>query len=266
MTDGTHDTGNGPVLPSADAGPRRWGVLGSFAWAVLSIVLALIAEAIAVGIWAFRVGYRSAREGRSPDLDTEFFEKLATSGDVTSLSQFLGTPVGLLVIWTAVRLRKGSTFQEYLGWRDPGGQALIFWSFAALFCALATDVVGQVLEVDMGGAQLVEEVQSAEWGWMLVVAVVVLAPLSEETLFRGFLFEPLRASVAGPVATVLLTASIWTFIHVQYDFPTLCSLFLLGVLLGTARVRTNSLVVPLVMHGCWNAGALAAAWLIASSP
>lgn len=84
--------------------------------------------------------------------------------------------------------------------------------------------------------------------WMIWVALLIGAPLFEEALFRGFLFKGLEASVIGPIGAVLLTASLWAAIHIQYDLYEIGSIFCLGLLIGAARVITASIVVPLALH------------------
>jgi len=56
---------------------------------------------------------------------------------------------------------------------------------------------------------------------------------------------------------VLLTAVIFTGLHVgQYAAWDLGFLLVFGVALGIGRVRTGSLVVPIVMHASMNLAAL----------
>ena len=83
---------------------------------------------------------------------------------------------------------------------------------------------------------------------MIWVAVIIAAPLFEETFFRGFLFKGFESSFMGPIGAVLVTAGLWAVIHLQYDAYGMASIFLFGLLLGAARVFTASLLVPLGLH------------------
>jgi membrane protease YdiL (CAAX protease family) len=88
--------------------------------------------------------------------------------------------------------------------------------------------------------------------WMLWLAVVVAAPLFEEMFFRGFLLKGLAASFLGPIGAVAATSGLWAVLHLQYDLYDIANIFCLGLLLGTARLVTGSLFVPLMLHAITN--------------
>lgn len=75
----------------------------------------------------------------------------------------------------------------------------------------------------------------------------LLAPLCEEAFFRGYLLGALAPY--GRRAAVLATALLFALMHMgQGMLP--CAL--LGVLLGALTLRTDSLLAPLLVHGCYN--------------
>jgi membrane protease YdiL (CAAX protease family) len=82
--------------------------------------------------------------------------------------------------------------------------------------------------------------------------VVVLAPLNEELFFRGFLFAGISRSRLGGAGAILLTALLWAVIHIQYDWYGVSNIFVIGLLLGYARWKTDSIVPPILMHGLMN--------------
>ena len=83
---------------------------------------------------------------------------------------------------------------------------------------------------------------------LLWITVIVIAPVLEELLFRGVLFEAVRRSRFGPTAALLLTALAWTLVHVQYELFDRGIVFAAGILLGTARMKTRSLYTTMAMH------------------
>ncbi len=88
---------------------------------------------------------------------------------------------------------------------------------------------------------------------LLWFALVVAAPVFEEVLFRGFLYEGLRRTRIGAMGTIVVTTLLWTLLHVgQYDQYFLTLIALIGILLGLARERTGSLYVPLAIHAVNN--------------
>jgi membrane protease YdiL (CAAX protease family) len=90
---------------------------------------------------------------------------------------------------------------------------------------------------------------------LLWLAIVVAAPVAEEFIFRGFLFTGLRGlGLSGwrNLAAVVATAGVWAGIHFQYDAFGVASVFLGGLLLGYARLRTGSLWLCIVLHAIMN--------------
>ena len=55
---------------------------------------------------------------------------------------------------------------------------------------------------------------------------MIVAPISEEIAFRGFLFRGLSASWLGVSGTLIATSAAWAAMHVQYDAFTLAQIFL----------------------------------------
>jgi membrane protease YdiL (CAAX protease family) len=51
---------------------------------------------------------------------------------------------------------------------------------------------------------------------------------------------------------VLLTTVAWASLHIQYCLFQISTIFLVGLTLGYARIRTGSLAVPLAMHAVNN--------------
>jgi membrane protease YdiL (CAAX protease family) len=78
----------------------------------------------------------------------------------------------------------------------------------------------------------------------------VLAPLFEETLFRGVLL-PVLGQRLGGLGAVLASAAVFALAHLSLG--ELVPLFVLGVGLGLLRWRTGRLAPGVFMHGFWNA-------------
>jgi uncharacterized protein len=98
---------------------------------------------------------------------------------------------------------------------------------------------------------------------LLVVATVALAPLVEETVFRGLLFQSVRRKF-GLAAGMVVSALVFAYIHVELlgNPPAMVSLVVLGLWLAGALHRTGSLLVPMIAHGTYNGLVLAAVALM----
>jgi hypothetical protein len=91
--------------------------------------------------------------------------------------------------------------------------------------------------------------------WLLVLGVGVMAPILEELIFRGFLLKEFSYTFLGTKGAVLVTSLIWAIIHSQYDMVYLAIIFVTGLILGTARVLSHSMLVPITMHILFNVSA-----------
>jgi membrane protease YdiL (CAAX protease family) len=85
-----------------------------------------------------------------------------------------------------------------------------------------------------------------------VLAVCILGPIAEELIFRGFLYTRLVGTRLGVAGSVVLLAAVWAAIHTSYSGGVVALIFVDGLLLGAARYRSGSLIVPILMHVVWN--------------
>ena len=128
------------------------------------------------------------------------------------------------------------------------GQALGYGAATAAGRGTADGVAG-LLDMD-----------SATFAALLVVTAV-LAPILEETVFRGFLLPSLTKWVPTPAA-VTLSALAFASAHLSVrDFP---QLFAFGLVLGTTYSRSRNLLTPMLMHGAWNGSVLVVLYYLAT--
>lgn len=90
-----------------------------------------------------------------------------------------------------------------------------------------------------------------------LVTVILLAPIAEETLFRGFLQSYLRQKVGSKIA-IFLTAFIFAFFHFSLgqgisNLPIVVSLFVFASFLGFLYEKERSLAAPIFLHMLFNA-------------
>ncbi|WCJ19136.1 CAAX amino terminal protease family protein [Euphorbia peplus] len=81
----------------------------------------------------------------------------------------------------------------------------------------------------------------------------VLAPILEETLFRGFFMTSLTKWVPTPIS-VVISAAVFAIAHLTPgEFP---QLFVLGLTLGFSYAQTRNLLTPITVHAFWNSGVI----------
>ena len=92
---------------------------------------------------------------------------------------------------------------------------------------------------------------SHKWAYAAnFVVIVLVAPLIEETVFRGFGMSAIAPRL-GPAAAVGLTAIAWGLAHgLVAGLPILVAF---GVILGVVRLRTGSVLPGMLTHATFNA-------------
>jgi uncharacterized protein len=83
----------------------------------------------------------------------------------------------------------------------------------------------------------------------LFIGIVIVAPVCEEFIFRGFYYG-IGKRFLGPVPAGFLTALLFAASHL--NLAGLASLFVLAVCFTLAYERTGSLLVPICMHALFN--------------
>jgi HAD superfamily hydrolase (TIGR01509 family) len=173
-------------------------------------------------------------------------------GLFVALATCASMPVAVGLVWLFASLRKGISVKEYLALKPLSWRAAARWCVALVGLVVLSDGLRILLHRPIVPDVMVQTYQTAGFPPLLWLAVVVAAPLGEETLFRGFLFKGILHSRLGGAGAVFLTALIWAVIHRQYDLFDKANIFAAGLLFGYARLRTNSIHSGLLMHGLMN--------------
>lgn len=85
--------------------------------------------------------------------------------------------------------------------------------------------------------------------WLMALAAVLVAPLCEELLFRGYLY-PVAKKFTGPWLAACSSALFFAAAH--GNLSALLPLFLFGLLLVWIYEKTGSLWAPIAVHFCFN--------------
>ncbi len=83
----------------------------------------------------------------------------------------------------------------------------------------------------------------------MLIAAVIIAPIGEELLFRGFLYPALKSSM-GKWGAILLSSFMFGAVHMALVQTLLLSVF--GVILCLAYERAKSIWLPIVLHALFN--------------
>ncbi len=225
------------VFPDPNAPARPWGLLATLGLSLLIwYTLELLQAAMGFSLDRVLIGLRL--------VDAAQNTQALSFALITCITTVL---CGALVI-AAAGLRDGIDIRRYLGLGPVPGKLLLRWLVAAAVIVAQTDLVLYLVKGELLSADLVEVYRSVQSPVLFWFALVVATPIFEELLFRGFVFEGIRASRLGNVGAVAITALAWTWIHNEFDPLEFTIIFIIGVMLGIARLRTGSVLVTIAMH------------------
>jgi membrane protease YdiL (CAAX protease family) len=90
-----------------------------------------------------------------------------------------------------------------------------------------------------------------------VLCAVVLAPVMEEIVFRGFLYRGWSRSAVGVAGAIVLTSALWALMHTRLGTGGMAIMFGVGLMLGTVRWLSGSTTLVIGIHAINNVHALA---------
>ncbi len=181
-------------------------------------------------------------------------------------------PSWFYIYWFAFR-RKKIRLLSGLKLAEPGSMvARIFVGIATWMAAVPVVLVAFVISSVVFGTHgsqspvltiLFQVARSANLPAIVLfyLSLAVLAPLCEEPLFRGLLYQSLRSRI-GVAGGAIISAFLFAVLHL--DPGGLLPLFALGLVLAIVFEKTGSLVPSIIAHGLWN-GANFTMSLLASS-
>lgn len=122
----------------------------------------------------------------------------------------------------------------------------------------AAGLVAAVLALFLSGALRYGDQAGTAGGWIATVAaqaaLFTIAALAEEALFRGYAFQVL-ARVGGPAVAIVVSSVLFALAHganPSVGIFALINIFLAGILLAIAYLRTFSLWFATAVHMGWN--------------
>ena len=165
-----------------------------------------------------------------------------------NLVGFFAMPVAIFfILW---RMKKRKIPLSELGSLEIQRKPLFLSIFLLAAFLLLEEFYFYVLGIEMPESFI--EFMLAEPILLGFISVVVVAPIIEEFLFRGFLYSQLRRSFLKDWGSVAVSSLVWTAIHFQYEVGILFFLFLFGLFLGYFRIKYNSLLIPVALHALNN--------------
>jgi membrane protease YdiL (CAAX protease family) len=237
------------VLPLPEPVPTELDLLDvllvGLATAMAFVIMGTVAAAI------FMLTHRSA--GLNPKVLEEALTKNAFFIVPTQFVIYV-TVIGFmaLLVW----LRHKTSLAKAVHWNMPRqGRILAYALMGGTGLAFVSEFGEAVLHRWIPDSLPITEFFKDRPSALLLGAFgILVAPLMEELLFRGFLY-PALARWTGAAASIIITASAFTLLHgsqLGYSWAALLLIFIVGITLTVTRMRTNSVATCVIVHMTYN--------------
>jgi membrane protease YdiL (CAAX protease family) len=228
-----------------DASPRGpWGFWSTLVWAAGFFMLGQ--AGIVVGIEWFSGASESSTVAGEPRLPLMLIGANAVQiAGLAVVARMAGWPVA-----------------RYLALVPPRRRDVVIGFVALLLVIGALEIVNRMLgreSVDPFQGDAYRAARTAGLLPALWLAFVIVAPIGEEILFRGFIFRGWAASPLGPIGAIMLTSAIFALVHLQYDWFGMVQTGCLALLFGWLRWRSGSTLLTIFLHTSVNFVATGAA-------
>ena len=152
-------------------------------------------------------------------------------------------PILLLVVKFMIR----APVLEYLGFRRVSLRNVLRWTGLLFLVYLGGDLILVASGEPLVSVQEQEKYLGASYPLSLWITYVVLYPLAEELLYRGFMFRGIERTALGPNGAIGITLVLWTMMH-GGKLHEILIILCIGLVVSFARKATGSVVSSLVVH------------------
>ena len=174
-------------------------------------------------------------------------QEFAMQGRWFGVASIVACPPTLAVLWVAIRMA-GRDFAEYLALKWPSRNEVL-----VAFAVMAALIAVQYGLWPYGSSVNSPFVAGGVGGlFVLLVGGCLAGPITEEFVFRGFMFRGWSESFLGPIGAIVLTSALFGVWHTQYDWLVRFWIFLVGLALCSFRWRSNSTWLTVMVHSAVN--------------
>ncbi len=229
----------------------------SWSWLHFALFLSFVVVTFLIVQFSFIVYYAAPLSHLSTKKE---FEQFALSKPIFAVgSMVLLYGLAMVFLYVSLSVLPGSPFWRTLGWRKitraNGGRPRSPWIFFLAGCGLSIAVLVATYKMQPPEDVPIEELFRYKNTAMLFMAMAVLvAPLVEETVFRGYLY-PLFAKTFGVGSGVILTGILFGLMHgaqLGWTWGLVFVLIAVGVIFTLVRARTGSVYASFLLHLGYN--------------
>lgn len=161
--------------------------------------------------------------------------------------------IGFMSLLT--RSRHHLSLPEAISWNAPSARHAWYAMAGGIVLALVSDVGDVVLSPWTPKSLPITEMFKDRPSALLLAAFgILIAPLVEEIMFRGFLY-PALARFTGMMPSIVITGALFALLHgaqLSFSWAPLLLILIVGITLTTVRAKTNSVALCVIVHMTYN--------------
>ena len=186
----------------------------------------------------------------------------SNDGTIVSISIIIGCLLLVAISALIIRLR-GGDLRQYLALKRFSLAVGVGMVGLLLIFMIGSQALTYLL--DASPLAFVDPLyQSVSSVWLLVFAMVIIAPFYEELIFRGILWSAiaeqfpssLYSEHRGAIVASMVTSLIFAIIHLQYGIYEISTIVVLALIFCYARIKSGSLLLPILLHMINNGAAM----------
>ena len=232
-------------------------------WADLGVLVGLAMVGIGVVSILFTLALRLA------GVSAAHIRKSPDAMSVIAVVAQVILDLGLLAYLAAnIRLRFHTPFWRTIGWHPLetplASRTLPYFAFVLGGFSLAAIVaVAESLFPPKHPLPIQTMTENPHAALLFMLSAVLVAPIVEETIFRGYLY-PVAARSFGVAAGIIITGTLFGVLHAGQlwgGWWQIALLVIVGIVFTIARAATRTVVASYILHASYNALPVIAALL-----
>ena len=215
---------------------------------LFSVAALLVVSVVCISVY-FGLGYFL---GWNIDLGES-----SSKATIAIVIQGLASVLVFAFMYTLITVKYELPFGSVIAWRPIEYRPLFHgaaYCGAGILLAFTVGLASHVMSMPEQPTPF-EDLLRDPSSLLLVAAFgIAIAPVVEETIFRGFVFSVFERA-HGRLAAVVITAGSFSLIHgPQYGWhwQILVLLLYVGIVFGAVRAKTRSIVPPTIIHAAYN--------------
>ncbi len=170
------------------------------------------------------------------------------------INTIVSKTISVFLLFLIVKIRRVSFFDEVL----PKGEIKGLWrNFIPIYILICVVICiinfrnpllpGLLFNSVFPEAKLLGNI-------VLIFSAIIIAPLVEEILFRGFLYPAVNRYL-GMYPAIILTSILFVFAHypqIKQDYLFAINIFVLSFIITYKRAKTGSVILAVILHHIYN--------------